>query len=471
MSLSKIRELREKRGKAVADAQALIPKTGETWTPENRQKFDGFMTEADNLKTQIDDMEREARAGEASQQLSETRRLPESGIRPNTEADRAAEVAAAAEYRSSLRRVAANAKRDVNVSAEALSQMKPESRTIAENMERRHWAAIREYLMRGYDMSAESRTMLQEFRDMGTGGGNALQGTGAGYFVPVGFVYDVEQALKYYGNMLNEATIMDTATGQPLPHPTDNDTTVQGELIGEGTQVTTQDINISSITLNAYKYSTKLIKVSLELLQDSAFDLESYIKSKFAIRLGRILNNHFTVGTGSSQPNGVITASHVGLSGSTTPAIFGDDNAASPDNTQQVGYTDLVNLEHSLDPLYRPGSKWMFHDQTLRYIKTLKDKYGRPLWVPGMAYNAPDEILGYEYSINNDMAQLAASAKTVAFGQLKKYMIRRVKELVVMRLNERFADYGQVAFIGFARYDGNLLDAGTHPIQLAQQHS
>lgn len=456
MSLSKIRELREKRGKVVADGQALIPKEGDKWTAEAKSKFDAFMNEADEIKTQIDGMEREARASAAQSELQQTQR-PLEAQPTNANGNGQALV---------LTPEAKLAKRDRYRQAYWMTM-----RCANNDTELAH-SSGKLPLLPAEDRAAlaECREFNVEARDMGTGGGNALQGTGAGYFVPVGFVYDVEQALKYYGDMLNVATIMDTATGQPLPHPTSNDTTVTGELVGEGAQVSTQDVSISNMTLNAWKYSTKLVKVSLELLQDSAFDLESYLKEQFAIRLGRILNQHFTtgLGSGSSQPNGIITASTVGLSGSTTPAIFGDDNAGTPDNTTQIGYTDLVNLEHSVDRLYRRGAMWMMHDQTLRFIKTLKDKYGHPLWVPGMATNAPDSILSYGYSINNDMAQLGTGHKIVAFGQLKKYIIRRVKELVVMRLVERFADFGQVAFVGFARYDGNLLDAGTHPVKLAQ---
>jgi HK97 family phage major capsid protein len=111
----------------------------------------------------------------------------------------------------------------------------------------------------------------------------------------------------------------------------------------------------------------------------------------------------------------------------------------------------------------------MMHDNTLRKIKELLDKYGHPIWVPGMAASAPDTILGYPYSINDDMATIALNAKTVAFGALDKYLVRQVKELAALRLVERFADYGQVVFIGFARYDGNLLDAGTHPVKYLVQ--
>lgn len=320
-----------------------------------------------------------------------------------------------------------------------------------------------QYGFRG--ISQEDRQVIREFRDMGTGGGNALQGTGGGYFVPVGFIDEVEEAMKWYGDMLNSSTIMTTATGQPLPHPTDNDTTVTGELIGESQPVTEADVTLGNIVFNAYKYSTKMVKISIELLQDSAFDFDGYLKDKFAIRLGRILNTHFTTGTGSSQPNGIITAATVGP---TAAGASTNDGGAETGGTS-IGTGDLVELEHSVDKAYRRGASFMGHDLTIKSLKKLLDKYGRPIWLPGIAVNAPDTILGYTYYTNNDMATIAVNAKTLLFGQLKKYTVRRVKELAVLRLVERFADYGQVAFIGFARYDGQLLDAGTHPVKYLVQ--
>jgi HK97 family phage major capsid protein len=106
----------------------------------------------------------------------------------------------------------------------------------------------------------------------------------------------------------------------------------------------------------------------------------------------------------------------------------------------------------------------MLHDTTLKAIKKLKDSLGRPLWVPGAASKEPDTILGYQYQINQDMPVIATSAKQMLFGAFNKYIIRSVKDLYVLRLDERYAELGQVAFIGFARYDGNLIDAGTHPV-------
>jgi len=121
----------------------------------------------------------------------------------------------------------------------------------------------------------------------------------------------------------------------------------------------------------------------------------------------------------------------------------------------------------------------VFHDQVLQSARKLLDKYGRPLWMPGMAANAPDTILGYPYSINQQMPSSGGSPftptiffsgnPTVVFGDLSKFVIRRVKEMSIMRLVERYADFGEVGLLSFGRYDSQLVDAGTHPINYLVQ--
>jgi len=464
MNLSKARELREERARKITEARAIYDKSGRT--KEDEARFDAIMVEADQLKTQI---EREERL-EASETELRGGAPPRGAVDPGSPDV----VKHVEEYRKVEKREG----------VKAITIVRPEVRAAVEALNAEYWQAMKLYLAFGEaGLTPEARAVLnggrpelralgcgpvvsvREYRDMTTGGGNALQGTGGGYFVPVGFVDEVESALKYYGPMLMEADIMVTATGQPLPYPTDNDTTVTGELIGEGVQVTEVDVTLGNIIFGAYKYSTKMVKVSIELLQDSAFDLESFLKKKFAIRLGRILNTHFTTGTGTGQPNGIITAA---TAGPTATGASTNDGGSETGGTS-IGSDDLIELEHSVDPLYRPGSKYMGNDSTIKTLKKVKDKYGRPLWLPGIAVKAPDTINGYEYAVNNDMAAIAVNAKTLAFGKLDKYVVRQVKELGVLRLSERYADYGQVAFIGFARYDGQLLDAGTHPVKYLVQ--
>jgi HK97 family phage major capsid protein len=111
----------------------------------------------------------------------------------------------------------------------------------------------------------------------------------------------------------------------------------------------------------------------------------------------------------------------------------------------------------------------MMHDSTLKLLKEILDKYGRPLFQPGITVGAPDTLNGYPYSINNDLPAVALNSKSLLFGQFSKYTVRRVREVAIVKLSERYADYGQVAFIGFARYDGQLMDAGTHPVKYLVQ--
>jgi HK97 family phage major capsid protein len=338
--------------------------------------------------------------------------------------------------------------------------------------------AFNRYLKRGRnEISVEDRAILKiDKRDMGEGTptGGAYPGSTTGFFVPVGFNRRIEQALKYYGPMLQNdvVTILDTDTGAPLPFPTSNDTGTLCELIGEGQQVSTADVSIGQIMFGSYKFSSKLVKVSLELLEDSAFNLEDFLVEQFSLRFGRGLNVFFTTGTGTNQPTGIVTAALAG--GVITTAVGANTNdGASGPNT--IGSDDLTNLEHSVDPLYRPGAMYMMADKTLQAIKKVKDKYGRPLWVQSVRDGEPDTINGYSYRINNDMDALQTQASsptltntTMLFGATKKFTVRRVRNMSVLRLSERFADYGQVAFLGFMRVDSQLLDAGTHPVAALQ---
>lgn len=346
--------------------------------------------------------------------------------------------------------------------------------------------AFGRYLRHGRsELTMEDRATLRsdkttgEFRDMGSSGQGAYPGiiSGGGIFVPVGFVHDVERAMKYYGPMLNGGDtlprILDTDSGQPLPMPTSNDTAVVGELIGKNQQVTTADVTIGAVMMGAWKFSSKLVKVSIELMEDSAFDMEQFLIQQFAERIGRAANSYLTTGSGTSQPNGLLTA--VLASGPKATAVgAGTNDGVSGANT--IGSDDLVTLEHLVDPLYRGQSaSYMLSDSVLKSLKQVKDKYGRPLWQPGVRVGEPDTINGYRYSINPyfDALQTNTSSppvtrNTMTFGRHDKYVVRRVRALSVLRLSERFADFGQLAFIAFARMDGNLIDAGTHPVGLLQ---
>ena len=211
-----------------------------------------------------------------------------------------------------------------------------------------------------------------------------------GILVPTDFSATLIEEMKAFGGMRLVANVTPTATGGSIEWPTVDETDNEGEIIGENANVGDDDdpkFGVKSI--GAYKYSSKPVAVPFELLQDSKIDLESYIRKALAERIARVTNRHFTVGIGNKEPQGAVTGSSLGYT------IKG--------NT--IDYDDLVELEHSIDPFYRQSGlvSWMFHDQTLKALKLLKDKDGRPIWVPGIAVSEPDTLLNYKYVINQHM--------------------------------------------------------------------
>jgi len=472
----KILELRTANAALFEETQALFPEKGGQ-SPEQRTKYDKIIAEMKDNDETIKRLEQQL---EIETRLESSTRPPNNPINAGEEPIEKQEFKKKEEqYRSAFRELLRTG-RDLVLTAGGDGRFGYTGTPLSAVPE-----AIRSVLASKEHRIASRFTKYGEYRDMGITAPYAAIPTSV--LVPQGFMQELEIALKWYGDMLNVGTILETSTGQPLPYPTMNDTTIVGEWVGESQAVTgaavgtSVDIPVSNILLGAWKASTKMVHVSLELLQDSAFNPESFVKDAFAIRLGRLLNTAFTKGNGSGQPYGIIPQAFCSSTYDPThpeqavQVVIGDDNATAPDPTTQVGYIDLITLEHSVDKAYRRGAKFMMHDTTVAFLKSLKDKYGRPLWGNGggFASPVPETILGYPYAINNDMDQLghtspATARNTVAFGRLDKYLIRRVKDLAVLKLVERFAEYGQVAFIGFARYDGNLLDAGTHPVKYLQ---
>jgi len=284
--------------------------------------------------------------------------------------------------------------------------------------------------------------------------------TTGGYTTADATMRALEVALLAYGGMRSVATIIRTDTGGPLPIPTTNDTANKGEIIGENTTYNELEMTFGQLVLDAWKYSSKYIKASVEFLQDSSINPAEFIGTALGTRIARITNDHFTTGTGS-QPNGIVTAA------TSSAVTFSGVASVTADN--------LTDLIHAVDPAYRVNGRFMFHDGGLKMIKKVKvlqysgDTVGVPLWIPGLAAGQPDRILGYEYVINQSMTTPATGVKSILFGDFSKYLIRDVRDVTLLRLDERFAEFGQVAFLAFSRHDGDLLDAGTHPVMYGTQ--
>jgi HK97 family phage major capsid protein len=460
MVMSKLTEIRTQRAKIHADAVVIMQ--GEQ-TSETRAQVAKMLADVDVLGQDIATIER---ADKLAAELAAS-----NGTIP---AENRNGLTTAEEYRKAY--------------SEWLLKGKPGSRGSVRG------GASSEVVSQLDKTQIAFRNMTQEQRDQqaGTQSITYTEGNLGGYFVPAGFVQDIEKATKYFAPLLDGSVIriMETATGNVLPYPTSNDTNQAWTLLSETTQVTDNGTNAnypattadpsanpgnvlaSQITFGAYKGTTGIVRVSLELMQDSAFSLESFLKDAFAVRLGRGYERYLTQGTGTNAPFGIIPA--IAASGATPVTASGsklNDGVTANTGANSIGYADLNALVHSIDPTYRRGAKFMFHDQTLAHLKTRLDLFGRPLWVPSVREGEPDRLLGYEYVINQSIAQIAASATTVAFGDFSKFIARKVRDLSIARLDERFADYGEVAYVGFSRIDSRLVDAGTHPLNVLVQHS
>jgi HK97 family phage major capsid protein len=190
--------------------------------------------------------------------------------------------------------------------------------------------------------------------------------------------------------------------------------------------------------------------VSLELLQDSAFDLDALLSGLLADAFGRGINEHLTVGDGTGKPTGIVTAA--------------TDCGATPE-ASAISLDDIIDLVKSVDSAYARNGKFMFNKNTLWALAKIKDLEGRYIWQQSVRDGLAPSLFGKPYIINDDVADIGAGNASVLFGDFSKYKIRIVKGFKVIRLNELLAEYLSIGLFGFARADGLLLDAGTHPVK------
>jgi HK97 family phage major capsid protein len=272
--------------------------------------------------------------------------------------------------------------------------------------------------------------------------------TAGGFTVPEGFAGYITEVMVTVSELMNWANIINTATGNDIPFPINDDNSNTGELIGENSDFSSSsaDLVFSSYTMKAYKMSSKLIKVSEELLQDTGVDLVGYMAKKLGIRVGKISNSYFTTGTGSAQPKGFLQTR-----GSVTSS------------TSTFTLAELAAFQDSIDPAYRSGNKvaWSMHSNLLSELKQLSiaaTAYGQ-VWAPSFRDGEPDTILGKRYFLNQAMSSTSATGdKIFAYGDWSKFNIRMINGFELRRLTERYAEFGQTAFFGVARLDSALLD-------------
>jgi HK97 family phage major capsid protein len=407
-----VQALREQRTAKAKEARKILDDhAGDKWNDEAKTKVDAVYAEIDRLDEQL---ERHTRALTIEDSLEQR-----------------AEVQAGQGGKSVDENVAILAKEKAIFNAFARGGMDSLNAEQIEHVRNRRAEAARIY-------------------------GAQSVGTGAagGFLVPRDFAATLIERMAAFGGMREVATVIQTDSGNAIDFPTVDETGQEGEIVGESVAAGTGDITFGTVDIGAYKFSSKIVAVPLELLQDSAIDIEAYVNVALATRIARITNRMFTVGTGTNQPKGAVVASGVGKTGANGQVT-------------SITYDDFVDLEHSVDPAYRSnGARYMLHDQTLKVVKKLKDSQGRPLWRPGVTGGDPNDILGYGYTINQHMPVMAASAKSVLFGDFKKYMIRDVMAVTLFRFaDSKYLEKGQVGFLAWSRHDGDLVDAATDPLK------
>lgn len=274
---------------------------------------------------------------------------------------------------------------------------------------------------------------------------NALQvgsDSEGGYLVPDEFERTLVMALEEENIFRKLAKVIKTSSGdRKIPIVTSHGS---ANWLDEEELLTESDEGFGQTSLGAYKLGT-FIKVSDELLNDSVFDIESYISTEFARRIGHKEEEAFFVGDGSSKPTGIFAANggaDVGVTSSAATSLTADE---------------LIDLFYSLKSPYRKNSVWVMNDSTVKAIRKLKDSQGQYLWQPSLTAGTPDMILNRPVYTSAYVPELKGGAKSIAFGDFKYYWIADRQGRSFKRLNELFATTGQVGFMATQRVDGKLI--------------
>lgn len=390
-----IQALRERIAARAQEVRDLVEKHNDSWSAQFQEKYDAGMAEIEDLKAQV------------------------KRIEAALEADKDAAGAAAA-------------------AGAMAAKAEPKKASRVEEL-------YNKFLRQG-----DKAITAEEWREI-RATMSTTTGSEGGYTVQTEVARRVVDALKAFGGMRAAADVIRTEMGNDMSFPTSDGTAEVGELIAQNTTATAADPTFGTVSLVAYKFSSKIVAIPFELLQDSQIDVAAFVEGRLTQRIGRITNQMFTTGTGTAQPRGVVTGATLGKTGTTG-------------QTTTVIFDDLVDLVHSVDPAYRaaPRVRWMMNDASLKVIRKLKDSQNRPVFLPGydgLGGAMGDSLLGYPVTVNQDVATMAANAKSILFGDFGQYLIRDVMAPTLFRFEDSaYAKLGQVGFLMWHRAGGQLLD-------------
>lgn len=397
------KQMREKRGALVEQMQGMVAAAkaeGRNLSNEENEKFDAISNEVDELRA----------------------------------------AAARIERAEELKKEMASKAEEVREAAPA----KVEARD-----------AFNAYLRKGMNgLNANEARAMEELRGTSTQV-TTNDGLG-GFLVPENWSDFVSATELFKSDIERVATVIRTSNGQAFNLPANDDTSVVAAILGEGTAETVSDMTFTNVKFEPYTYSSKIVKVSNQLMADNAFDLAGFVGGQLANRLNRGINDHLTTGTNSSQPQGIVTGSSLGKTAASASAVT---------------IAEILDLMYAVDASYRnaAGAGFMMNSATLAAVRKLGfgSSNDFPVFVPAMEVGGVDLLFGKPVHVNEDMDGIATGKKSIIFGDLKQYYVHEAGGVQLLRLNERFADALSTGFIAYRRVDGNVLQASAikHLIQ------
>jgi HK97 family phage major capsid protein len=405
MDRNKIAELREKRAKLHDNMTALLAEAGDTGLrAEDAEKYD-------RMEADFDALTRSIKAGEKLLGINPERDMRSVALPDEDEL------------------------REFGIDPDTVRMPESRADTLGSDDYRE---AFGMYLRRGFvprSAGDELRAALQVGTD-----------SEGGYTVPTEFFRQLVQNASEFGVIRQLAFVFSTGTGATLEIPSEA-TKGSAAWTAEEGAYNESEPTFGQSTLGAHK-ATREVVVSKELLQDSAFDLEAYIRGLAAESFALLENTAFVDGDGSGKPTGFID---------NIPA--GNVHTGANGQTTSVTTDDLIDVTYEVKRVYRARAAWVLNDATEKAVRKLKDANDQYIWQPGLQAGTPDTLLGRPVYADPDMPVMAANARSIVFGDFKGYWIRDVSAMSIQRLNEVHARNGQVGFLFDKRVDGKLIHA------------
>lgn len=279
-------------------------------------------------------------------------------------------------------------------------------------------------------------------------------GANGGYSIPTTLLPEVERALLTYGGAAGYLRSLRTTSGEPINYPVSNNTSLAAAVLAESTAQSDVTAVMALKQLNVSTLATGMIRIPFQLMQDGIFDWEQFARTELGESYGRGLANYITGASTDASFDNLVSIVANGVTSAAPTAI---------------GLPDITSLFGAVDPAYAANGSWVMNRSTQLYLASLRNAYGTPIF-PLDADGQLSKLYGRPIVIDTLMPNIGSTNKAVLFGDLSKFILRTVPGFEIVRLNERFAELGQVAFLAFFRAGARYLDAGTHPIQALTQH-